>query len=755
MKGVSSVIAAILLLLIIIAIVGFAFTFLAKTAQQSTIGAETQLSNQQQHLSTSFQIESIDGNRVYVRNTGTAPLTSDQIVIFINGILVDFTGPASIGNLETGVYVLNQARLSEIPNPSEIRISSSGWVNEQTVSTAVFNQGGQPEFGISNYTLFISDAGYYTRRSYSKNFDSYNLPKAGSSVVTDGSGVSWINPSDALTENNIGSNVVLSASAETSSLLKLTGFGFSIPSNAEITGINVTVKRKANASTSTNNVTDYTIRLIKNGLVQGDNKAATNTRHLTGFLTKSYGNALDKWGLALTPNDVNANDFGIAFGVRGRVTTMASINATVDSINMTVFYMVRTKFSITARFNSTGINNCELSGKKQFFVAMTNEFDNSKLYMGESFDGVNFKNLNASTGAMFSGKDGLAVIDSDILYRQGQYYLVYHQRSENISFAVSTNMSDWHDIAHVPVTKHIDVEPFWEGISDPFWIIDKNGNTHVFYQLGSVLQDGTFVANTYMEIHPKSEDTSTWNSANGWSSSFDIKDISGNNITDGGDSFVINTTNGNYVMLYVDPSYVWKKRTSTNLTHGWSNYVVVTGLVDGEQPSAYLLPDGRLRFFITYDGRPQIFQDSTDATFTTWGAPTTTNLIGFSGMELSTPISWGKFRILPFNYVTSPQADACRWNLPSDISQTYDLLASTAAKSASTQVAFSVSNVSVLSPPNFINTFTLQNNGPMDMFYQLNVSDPDSYITRISPQSFNGSLAAGSSVDLVASWQIS
>jgi len=87
MKGITPVIAVILLLLITISLVGFAFIFFTRitetTSEQIDTQLEQQLLTQQQRVS----IEAINRTHIFVRSTGTASIPGTSLVVFVNNSL--------------------------------------------------------------------------------------------------------------------------------------------------------------------------------------------------------------------------------------------------------------------------------------------------------------------------------------------------------------------------------------------------------------------------------------------------------------------------------------------------------------------------------------------------------------------------------------------------------------------------------------------------------------------------------------------
>lgn len=96
-----------------------------------------------------------------------------------------------------------------------------------------------------------------------------------------------------------------------SHFLHINGFGFSIPDNAEISGIEVVVIRKANRK---NALKDRTVRLVHNGQVIGENMASPD-RWEDDWTAVFYGGKNELWGKKWSARDLNRSDFGIAIDV--------------------------------------------------------------------------------------------------------------------------------------------------------------------------------------------------------------------------------------------------------------------------------------------------------------------------------------------------------------------------------------------------------------------------------------------------------
>ena len=113
-----------------------------------------------------------------------------------------------------------------------------------------------------------------------------------------------------------------------SDYMATTNFGFVIPLNAKIIGVMATYALSLNNSNALNDVT----KLVIAGALAGNNNGMGVGPLAPG---NQFGSAKDKWGLALTPAIVNADNFGIAVGVNGgpSVITVTGVTLVVSFID--------------------------------------------------------------------------------------------------------------------------------------------------------------------------------------------------------------------------------------------------------------------------------------------------------------------------------------------------------------------------------------------------------------------------------------
>lgn len=145
--------------------------------------------------------------------------------------------------------------------------------------------------------------------------------------------VAWTNPGNAASSNN--SYATQSLNNQTGHYLKVTNFGFSIPSDATVTGIRAEVEAK---SSYTHSFIEG-VKLVKSGTIGGDDRWGDNAGALpTSDTYLYYGGSSALWGQSWAPADINASDFGVAVsGFDGGFFGGGTIS--IDHIRITVYYL--------------------------------------------------------------------------------------------------------------------------------------------------------------------------------------------------------------------------------------------------------------------------------------------------------------------------------------------------------------------------------------------------------------------------------
>lgn len=173
-------------------------------------------------------------------------------------------------------------------------------------------------------------------------------PKNPSSAATLVDGVAsfaWSNATNIFTSNNQDASATVHAVVPTWPLYA-SGFGFDVPSNSIITGIQARYERAATSTT----IIDGVISLVKDGNIVGDNKAGASWPLVDAYRTVGASN--DLWGVTWTPAEVNASSFGLA--IKPFLPSGTGGIAYVDHVQMTIYYTIPPEITVSPSVNYGG-----------------------------------------------------------------------------------------------------------------------------------------------------------------------------------------------------------------------------------------------------------------------------------------------------------------------------------------------------------------------------------------------------------------
>lgn len=159
------------------------------------------------------------------------------------------------------------------------------------------------------------------------------VPKnAGEGATVVSGGLIWSNPNYIVTTGYAMVSVENSSvKSPLTNTLQGTNYGFAIPENAIIKGIQVAVNRFSSISETENHVIDNTVQLIKAGTVTVENKAKADNWSTGDSAGATYGGTTDLWGVSWTAAEINDPKFGVAL--------MASIDRKNEKVTAYVNYM--------------------------------------------------------------------------------------------------------------------------------------------------------------------------------------------------------------------------------------------------------------------------------------------------------------------------------------------------------------------------------------------------------------------------------
>ncbi|MEQ8552277.1 MAG: T9SS type A sorting domain-containing protein [Cyclobacteriaceae bacterium] len=240
-----------------------------------------------------------------------------------------------------------------------------------------------------------------------------NNPTNATSDNTVGS-IPWNNAGNTFSSDDsraIASSLVV-GSNQTEYLL-VSDFGFSIPSNAAIRGIEVEIERSKDALGL---VTDTEVRLVKGGTVTGSNLSGGSWP--TSDTYQSYGGSSELWGTTWDYNDINASDFGVALS---STLTGVSVNisAGVDHIRTIVYYDVLLPISLSGFEVELKQHNAIISWE------VSSQKNNAYFEIERSGDGVSFQPIARFRGNGTTSKTlSYQYIDQNPLSGTSYYRLV-------------------------------------------------------------------------------------------------------------------------------------------------------------------------------------------------------------------------------------------------------------------------------------------------------------------------------------------
>jgi len=282
----------------------------------------------------------------FVENSGLVSLPSGQLTTLLAVQTTD-------NDVQDGLRLM-EVVVSGLSNVAGIDLVGLGMIGDDetcTAGAAVSNSDGVVLMGIDGrYTDLDGDdytgpavdtcvlLGYplpsgYFEESIAPPLVGWNAQTADEVDIQGFNDENWSNEAAATSDTNNSYAQSNLCCNDTTRYLKLTGYAMNVPADATITGIRVHVVKEAPNCTASELITDFEVKLVVGDTLVGENKALPAVWPTTPTDTLYGGNG-DLWGLSLTPEDVNAADFGVAFA--GRITG-GSCTARVHHIWMEVF----------------------------------------------------------------------------------------------------------------------------------------------------------------------------------------------------------------------------------------------------------------------------------------------------------------------------------------------------------------------------------------------------------------------------------
>lgn len=127
MKGITPVIAIILLLLITISMVGFAFVWFQRVAQQTQTSTESQLAEQLSQQGQKVSIDNVDdtNNNITLRHIGTVATDTSKVTLYVNNARISCAWDAP-GSWAAGAFKSCTAPAFACTGSLQIRVTAPG-----------------------------------------------------------------------------------------------------------------------------------------------------------------------------------------------------------------------------------------------------------------------------------------------------------------------------------------------------------------------------------------------------------------------------------------------------------------------------------------------------------------------------------------------------------------------------------------------------------------------------------------------------
>lgn len=127
MKGITPIVAIILLLLITISMIGFAFVWFTRVSELATQQTQQQLEGQLSQTAQKIAIDAATTTSVTIRNTGSKDIPVSQISVFVDGIAKACTAPPWTGNLVVGTTITCTYTIGTCPaGVSKVKVTTPG-----------------------------------------------------------------------------------------------------------------------------------------------------------------------------------------------------------------------------------------------------------------------------------------------------------------------------------------------------------------------------------------------------------------------------------------------------------------------------------------------------------------------------------------------------------------------------------------------------------------------------------------------------
>ncbi len=152
--------------------------------------------------------------------------------------------------------------------------------------------------------------------------------------------VAWSSVDNAKISDNSYASAVNGVATITTHYLKATNFGFSIPVDATIDGIEATIERqRSSGGVPPDTIFDTAVKIVKSdGSIGSEDKSKAPEWTQSSDTIETYGGSSDLWSETWSDTDINDLDFGVVLSADLFRAFGSGVTALVDHITIEVTY---------------------------------------------------------------------------------------------------------------------------------------------------------------------------------------------------------------------------------------------------------------------------------------------------------------------------------------------------------------------------------------------------------------------------------
>lgn len=228
------------------------------------------------------------------------------------------------------------------PNPDYLTLQ-----NFKRGVITLINESRLPKNALKEASnLFLAEDGQPTIRPGIDWFGTTPTTTTTSAATVAGtaSGTNWTTPTNTTSDN--ATYAVYATTTQDN--LKLTNFGFSVPTGATVTGVTIVVNGNGTDATAGNRSIE--VGLTKDGTTLSGTRAASQNMNQTTDTNLTFGSSASLFGTTLTPAEVSASTFGIL--LRAANTNAGARN--IDYVTVVITYTNQEAIEGFDYFDSNG-----------------------------------------------------------------------------------------------------------------------------------------------------------------------------------------------------------------------------------------------------------------------------------------------------------------------------------------------------------------------------------------------------------------